>query len=571
VKCPKCGNSGPDIGAAFCAYCGAPLVPGAVAPPRPSVPPARTEPLVTPTPPLPQGQPSTIPKGPPPPAKRRRRLVWAVAAVFVLALCAAVLWPYSRPRLPEIHEASIEPARASVGTGVWVTVTLYNSGAVESESGEVQIDFRQATRSQPAGTLGFPALAPGEEWTGETLVTVPAGASLGVGRFVVTVYDGDGDPTNKTTEVAFTVVEAPRCDLVVSALSTDPAGGPAGSKVTVGLTIRNQGERTSEACSVTFVIQVSGMDDEDLQSNPVQVPVLAAGKTWTTSASVTIPSDRKVGVGSIIAWVDREGIVSESDSGRANNTRLVVFTVVEAPQQADLVVSTLSVAPTSAPAGSKVTVGLTIRNQGARTSEVCAVTLVIHGYGMVDEDLQNSPVPVPAIVAGQSWTTSVSVTIPSDRKVGVGSILARVDRAGKLSESDSGRANNTRSVTFTVGEDALWADLVVLHLAVDPKSAPAGSQVAVDFTIRNQGERTSVAGAVTLLIRGSEMVDELLIAVTIPAMAVNVNLDIHVHATIPSDRNAGQGSIIARIERNPSEDESGGVLNTRSVAFAVTE
>ena len=167
-------------------------------------------------------------------------------------------------------------------------------------------------------------------------------------------------------------------------------------------------------------------------------------------------------------------------------------TVVEAPSEApsspgppDLVVTDLSVDPTSAPAGSEVTVRLTIRNQGERTSEACSVTFVIQGPGMIDEYLQSNP--VPTIDAGQSWKTSTSVTITSHRKVGKGSIIARVDQAGNLSESGSGRANNTRSVAFTVTAPGGSGDGAIrLEPAVSPVLA-AGFEhslaVAADGTV----------------------------------------------------------------------------------------
>jgi len=157
-------------------------------------------------------------------------------------------------------------------------------------------------------------------------------------------------------------------------------------------------------------------------------------------------------------------------------------TVVGAPP--DLVVTDLSVDPTSAPAGSKVTVRLTIRNQGERTSEACSVTFVIEGSGLFDESQSH---PVPTINAGQSWKTSTSVTITSHRKVGEGSIIGWIDRAGNLSESESGRANNTRSVTFTVTAPGGSGDgAVQLEPAASPVLAAGGWHslaVASDGTV----------------------------------------------------------------------------------------
>ena len=245
MKCPKCGNSGPDVGATFCAYCGAPLVPGALAPPRSSVRPAHGEPPVIPTPPppSPQGQPPTqIAKPPPgpkpvpivspstptvssgqvssgqvqtgvipkgtvklPSAERRRGLVWAAAALVVVALGAAGVWAYSRTAEISVTYVSVEPASAPAGAGVWLTVTLHNSGAVKSESGQLGIGFRQAGQDQDVGASAFPALAPGGGWTDKARVAVPAAASLGEGSFVVTVVVGG--EIRATREVVFTVVE----------------------------------------------------------------------------------------------------------------------------------------------------------------------------------------------------------------------------------------------------------------------------------------------------------------------------------------------------------------------------
>jgi subtilase family serine protease len=78
-------------------------------------------------------------------------------------------------------------------------------------------------------------------------------------------------------------------DLVIQSLSISPKSGPAGSSVTVNLTIRNQGSGTANASTtnIRLAASSSNVTTSDPLLASISTPSISPGATNTISRAVT--------------------------------------------------------------------------------------------------------------------------------------------------------------------------------------------------------------------------------------------------------------------------------------------
>lgn len=155
----------------------------------------------------------------------------------------------------------------------------------------------------------------------------------------------------------------------------------------------------------------------------------------------------------------------------------------------DLVISSFS-APSSAAAGSLVTVSVTAKNQGTGTANESTTRFYVSANGVLDAgDTRLTEIhAVPSLSPGIGATASMSIGIPSNLATGVHYLIAKADADDVLFENQEG--NNTSARTLTVGPDLIVSTLTV------PVIAAPGAAVVADYAVRNQG--ASPAAASTL-------------------------------------------------------------------------
>src|SRR2546422_811720 len=198
----------------------------------------------------------------------------------------------------------------------------------------------------------------------------------------------------------------------ISAISLNPTSGPTGTSVTV----TGSNFATSSGITVTY-------DNTAITTNPATVTTTSTG---SFSATITVPASTAGG-----------HTVSATDA--SSNSASAQFTVTTTP------VATITLNPTSGPAGTSVTV------TGSNFAASSAITIKLDGT-----NLTTTPTNITTISTG-SFTASV--TIPSSATAGAHTVSA-TDASGKSASA---------SFTVTTG----------VAISLYPASANVGSTVKV--------------------------------------------------------------------------------------------
>ena len=114
-----------------------------------------------------------------------------------------------------------------------------------------------------------------------------------------------------------------RPDLVVTTVS-GPTSGTRGRKVTVNATVKNQGQASAAASTLSFYLSTDAtITTGDRKLSDVSVTSLAVGASKAVSSYVTLPTTLAAGTYYIGAIADRTLVVvesSESNNWKAGNT-----------------------------------------------------------------------------------------------------------------------------------------------------------------------------------------------------------------------------------------------------------
>ncbi|HEU5323563.1 MAG TPA: CARDB domain-containing protein, partial [Methylomirabilota bacterium] len=171
------------------------------------------------------------------------------------------------------------------------------------------------------------------------------------------------------------------------------------------------------------------------------VPALAAGASHTGSATVTIPAGTAPGTYYVMAKVDADGVVAETQEGNNTFSRSVQL-------GPDLVIGGLS-APASAGAGTTLTVTDTTLNGGGGPAGATTTAFYLSTNSSFDAaDVPLGSRPVPALAAGASDTGSATLTIPAGTAPGAYYLIGRADSAGEIAETLE--TNNVQARPLTV-------------------------------------------------------------------------------------------------------------------------
>jgi len=493
-------------------------------------------------------------------------------------------------QLPDlvVSSLSVSPTSGLPGSSAILNLTVRNDGPGAAPSGTVcRIRLASSTTilsSDPlldSFTVG--SLSSGQIRTYSRTVTIPSGTAAS-SRYMGATANATSGVTDETDEgnnqrtTPFTVnapVQLP--DLVVSSLSVSPTSGLAGSSATVNLTVRNNGPGAAPSGTVCRIRLASSTTI--LSSDPLldsfTVGSLSSGQIRTYSKTVTVPSGTAASSLYMGATANAtSGVTDETDEG--NNQRTTPFTVSAPIQLPDLVVSSLSVSPTSGLAGSSATVNLTVKNNGpgaAPSGTVCRIRLASSTTIKASDPLLDT-FTVGSLSSGQTRTYSRTVTIPSGTATSSRYMGATANAtSGVTNESDEG--NNQRTTPFTVTSPVQLPDLVVSSLSVSPTNGLAGSSATVTLTVKNNGSGAAPSGTVCRIrlassttIQGS---DPLLDEFTVGALSNGQSLTYTKTLTIPSGTAAGLRYMGATANATSGvTDETNEGNNQRTTPFTVS-
>jgi subtilisin family serine protease/uncharacterized membrane protein len=340
------------------------------------------------------------------------------------------------------------PAKAGAGLPLTIGETTTNQGAATTPPTVTRFYLSANLTLDSGDTLlspgrDVPALAPGASSAGSTTVTLPANAGSGVYYILV-----QADATNAAAEISETNNVSFRSiligsDLIVSALTVPPKGGP-GLTINVADTVTNQGAGAAAAATVRYYVSTKLLLDASAIVLPGGrlLPGLAPGEASSGATALTIPSTLAAGSYFIMAQADGDGVVAESQETNNVTARSIAI-------GPDLFISGLAT-PTSAAAGATITVTDAVTNQGIGTADPSTTRFYLSANVLFDASdvLLAGGRAVPALDGGAASTGSATVVIPAGMPAGNYFLLAVSDADNVVQESSE--TNNALARSFQV-------------------------------------------------------------------------------------------------------------------------
>jgi hypothetical protein len=219
-------------------------------------------------------------------------------------------------------------------------------------------------------------------------------------------------------------------DLVISLL-TIPSTAGAGSSLSVSFTTKNNGPGNAPPSTTNlYLSKDSNLGGGDTLLGSISVAALAAGAGSNDTVNVTIPGDTVSGTYYIIAKADAPQVITEIKE--TNNIRSKSIKV-----GADLVISLLTI-PSTAGAGSSLSVSFTTKNNGPGSAPASTTSLYLSSDATLGGDTLLGSISVPDLAAGADNSSTVTVTIPYT--AGTKYIIAKAD--APLAVTETRETNN---------------------------------------------------------------------------------------------------------------------------------
>ncbi|HXG05475.1 MAG TPA: CARDB domain-containing protein [Candidatus Binatia bacterium] len=235
-----------------------------------------------------------------------------------------------------------------------------------------------------------------------------------------------------------------------------------------------------------------------------------------------------------------------------------------APSSPDLTVRSLS-APSVVGAGQTIDVGLSVANVGTGGAAASTARLYLAGTGTPGTgDSVLASVPVPALAAGATFSTTVRVSVPSSTASGSRYLVLRADDGQVAAEVSE--ANNALAMPVTVSALTVRPDLAVIS-AGRPDTVRRGVAFAVAFTVQNLGQGPAAASQFRLYLSRDGILspdDLILREVATPALAPGAKHSTYqLQTVIPTSQPSGAYYLLFVTDAAGSIAESNETNNVR--------
>jgi subtilase family serine protease len=399
---------------------------------------------------------------------------------------------------PDLVETDVSdpPPEALAGTGFTMSDTVMNQGNGTAGLSVTRYylspdPIKSDDDVMVGGRGGIGPLDPDVSSTGDAALVLPAGTAGG-SYYLIACADAtaklsESDESNNCRASAGTVLVT-KPDLVVTATGDPPVTLSAGASFLVTDTVKNQGNGDSGSSVTRYYLSLDatrGGADILLLGNR-NVAALGIGDESSGQALVMVPQGTAGGSYYLLACADDTEIVSESDE--SDNCMASAMQTVVTNQ--DLVETSLSNPPPTAPAGMSLSVTDTVTNQGneaagSSTTRFYLSQSLVKGAGAV---LLPGSRSVGPLDGGAYSKGSTLISIPISTVPGSYYLIACADDTSQVVESNESN-NCLPSSAFTVTKP----DLLVTFLSFSPASVKAPAMLSVTDFVKNQGNGDSGA------------------------------------------------------------------------------
>lgn len=445
--------------------------------------------------------------------------------------------------LPDLTIESVTPESGSVrqGESVSISVVVGNRGNKDVADSDVKL----VIGGRVVGTKPVESLPAGGNRTIAFSYTAPDDAPAGVLDIVATV-----DPDNRIRESNETnntgtntmEMEARLPDLTIVSVMPDPSVLQPGDTAKITVVVGNDGDRDVASSEVTLTIGGKAVASLPLKNLPID-------RTTTLIFEYTIPDNMPEGTLNIVATVDPENSIAEKDE--TNNTGTGSMKVeIKLP---DLTIAAVRPQIMRAQPGDKVGIEVIVGNQGEKAVASTEVTLFVGSEA-------SGTLPVKNVSAGGKTALSFAYTVPENAPEGTLEIIAIVDPANSIRESNEN--NNTGRNTMQV--EIKLPDLTIHAVTPNSSVVEPGETVTIDVVLGNDGDKGVSATEVSLMVDG-----EVIGSKPIGNLLAGGSTTISYAYTVPEEKPTGTLQVIATIDPGNLIRESNEDNNTGSSAIGV--
>jgi hypothetical protein len=349
---------------------------------------------------------------------------------------------------PGISSVNV-PDSVARGNSLDVAVTVRNFGDTTAVGSALVTVIVNEGTSLPFGDFAdkWVSLAPDSTTSFDFSLEVDSEYPTGTAQIAASLeFLGDAGPDNNEATTTFQITGPPQPDLVVASVtSSDTYGGGGTGGLSVGFTLRNDGNAEAYG-SMAFVLicgETEGVNDA-VKIGETPVAALAAGAEssgYTVSCTYSAPV-----TGNYKVYVKADGLQTVAESNEGNNADKFDITFIYGVDAADLAVTILYLSPSfnfNAP-GDQIDVFYEVANVGPGDAPASwvGITLTDESGG---QEQSFGPYAVPEIEASDSYTAMQFVVPDSVSPVGGEPYVLTVtaDLLDEIAESDEG--NNTAS------------------------------------------------------------------------------------------------------------------------------
>ena len=391
-----------------------------------------------------------------------------------------------------VQSPSVDDSNPAAGTVIRLSATVNNQGDRSSPATTLRYyrstDSSISTSDIEAGTDPVRSLEPSQTSNESFDLTAPASAGTHYYGACVDSVTGESDTGNNCStgvEVTVTGTATTAPDLVVESPSVDDKHlDPDDSRkddFRITVTVRNQGDGASPQTTLRYYRST----DSTITTSDTEVEtetVSSLGASETDEGSERIDSPTSAGTYYYGACVD--SVTGESDTGNNCSTGVEVIVSKVGEGNPDLVVQSPTVSSNNVEAGTSITLGATVRNQGTgRSPETdlryyrSADSTITTGDTRVESDSVDSLGPT------ETGAESDSLLAPGD--AGTYYYGACVDSVARESNTQN---NCSAGVSVVVtGSAEVGPDLVVESPSVNYSRVAPGETFDLSVTVRNQG------------------------------------------------------------------------------------